>query len=195
MQNALQFNGQKGASQRMIQYVSDISNDQALSIHAKTLEINSNNNNPVLLGNQSGIQGHSNVTVNDLTLHSMGDQKLTDLLKSAAPLTGFSSSAPTLNFNIKTGNSGGALITVYGARSEIMNSGIVTLSLYQNGTIVRQVSGWVMEWDHGGHHSSAQPSFPYAVSGLKANTVYSGFAVAITGAGALNYVAYSVIPF
>ena len=72
MQNALQFNNQLNADHRMVQYVSSLTNDSDLKIDAQK----------VLLGNQSGTKGDSNVVVNDLIIHSMGDQPLTSLLNS-----------------------------------------------------------------------------------------------------------------
>ena len=72
MQNALQFNKELNADHRMVKYISSLTNDSDLTIDAQK----------VLLGNQSGRKGNSNVIVNDLTIHSMGDQKLTDLLVS-----------------------------------------------------------------------------------------------------------------
>jgi len=72
MQNALQFNKELNADHRMVKYISSLTNDSDLTIDAPK----------VLLGNQSGTKGDSNVVVNDLTIHSMADQKLTDLLVS-----------------------------------------------------------------------------------------------------------------
>ena len=79
MQNALQFNSSLASVKRRIEYVSDISNTQTLNIHAQTLNLN-NDDNPVFLGNQSGVLGNANVTVNDLKLHSVNDATLTSLL-------------------------------------------------------------------------------------------------------------------
>ena len=72
MQNALQFNKELNADHRMVKYISSLTNDSDLTIDAPK----------VLLGNQSGIKGNSNVVVNDLTIHSMGDKPLTSLLNS-----------------------------------------------------------------------------------------------------------------
>ena len=72
MENALSFNKNLHASNRMIKYVSELTNDQDLKIDASK----------VYLGNQSGQKGNSNVVVNDLTIHSMGDKKLSNLLIS-----------------------------------------------------------------------------------------------------------------
>ena len=72
MQNALQFNKELNADHRMVKYISSLTNDSDLTINAPK----------VLLGNQSGTKGYSNVVVNDLTIHSMGDKPLTSLLNS-----------------------------------------------------------------------------------------------------------------
>ena len=72
MQNALQFNKELNADHRMVKYISSLTNDSDLTINAPK----------VLLGNQSGTKGDSNVVVNDLTIHSMGDKPLTSLLNS-----------------------------------------------------------------------------------------------------------------
>lgn len=66
MQNALQFNKELNDDHRMIKYLSSITND----------------GQNIKIGNQSGVKGDSNVVVNDLTIHSMGDQPLTSLLNS-----------------------------------------------------------------------------------------------------------------
>ena len=72
MQNSLQFNKELNADHRMVKYISSLTNDSDLTIDAQK----------VLLGNQSGTKGDSNVVVNDLTIHSMGDKKLSSLLNS-----------------------------------------------------------------------------------------------------------------
>jgi microcystin-dependent protein len=72
MQNALSFNKELNAEHRMVKYLSSITNDGDLTVDA----------HKVILGNQSGTKGDSNVVVNDLTIHSMGDQPLTSLLNS-----------------------------------------------------------------------------------------------------------------
>lgn len=72
MQNALQFNKELNADHRMVKYISSLTNDSDLTIDAPK----------VLLGNQTGTKGDSNVVVNDLTIHSMGDKPLTSLLNS-----------------------------------------------------------------------------------------------------------------
>ncbi|WP_224732654.1 phage tail protein [Francisella sp. SYW-9] len=66
MLNALQFNSKLNADHRMIKYLSKITND----------------GQNIFIGNQSGVKGNSNVVVNDLTIHSMGDKKLSSLLNS-----------------------------------------------------------------------------------------------------------------
>ncbi|OIN82884.1 phage tail protein [Francisella sp. TX07-6608] len=72
MQNSLSFNQELNKEQRMIKYVSALVNDKELQLDA----------NKIYLGNQSGVKGNSNVIVNDLTIHSMGDQPLSSLLNS-----------------------------------------------------------------------------------------------------------------
>jgi microcystin-dependent protein len=66
MQNSLQFNKELNKDHRMVKYLASITND----------------GEDIAIGNQSGIKGDSNVVVNDLTIHSMGDKKLTSLLNS-----------------------------------------------------------------------------------------------------------------
>lgn len=66
MQNSLQFNKELNKDHRMAKYLASITNG----------------GNAITIGNQSGIKGESNVVVNDLTIHSMGDKKLTSLLNS-----------------------------------------------------------------------------------------------------------------
>ena len=72
MQNSLAFNKELNKNNRMIKYLSSITNDNDLNINAKK----------IYLGNQSAVKGNSNVVVNDLTIHSMGDKPLTSLLNS-----------------------------------------------------------------------------------------------------------------
>ena len=70
MQNALQFNKELNSDHRMIKYLSSITND----------------GQDIKIGNQSGVKGNSNVVVNDLTIHSMGDKPLTSLLNNSMPV-------------------------------------------------------------------------------------------------------------
>ncbi len=86
--------------------------------NAQTTNMNSNVTNinkmggTVYLGNQSGTQGISNVIVNDMTIRSMGDKTLSELLKSTSqyyvrniiygyqiPVTDFVGSSVVLNRN------------------------------------------------------------------------------------------------
>ncbi|GGF99281.1 MULTISPECIES: type II secretion system protein [Cysteiniphilum] len=59
-------------------------NAQTTNMNSTVTNINTNNGT-VYLGNQSGTQGVSNVVVNDMTIRSMGNQKLSDLLKNTSP--------------------------------------------------------------------------------------------------------------
>jgi len=155
------------------------------------------NGGQIFLGNQSGVKGNSNVAVNDLTIASMGNQKLTALLgQSPVLLSGFSKQANNLNFSIKTGPSGSALIRAYGGRNAGYGLfGYCTLYLKHNGATLRYVQLSMMEIDHNQRVSSVAPSFEYAVTGLAPNTVYNGYNVQMAGPGLFNYVGYTVWPY
>jgi len=201
MQGKLRFKSDVDAQKRSIENVAHISSSD-LDVESNALQINTTGH-PVLLGNQSGVKGQSNVTVNDLTIHSLNNQKLTSLLKRTPPLSGFSNTSDVLSFNIKTGANGGALIMVFGGRgsSPFIYAGHVVLSLKHNGVLLREAAGWVSKdpGDHGPRATwgtSAQPAFPYQISGLAPFTSYPGYSVSIEGGkGDLNYIAYSVIPY
>jgi len=149
----------------------------------------------VVLGNQSGVKGTSNVTVNDLTIASMGNQKLSALLnQSPAILSGFSQAARTLNFSIKTGASGSALIRVYGAVHALVTEvSYGTLSLKRAGVNLRSASLRMGDFQY--RRSSASPYFEYAITGQAANIALGGFQVSMTGGETFYYVGYSVCPY
>ena len=166
-----------------------------VAITGNTIRLNQNGGQ-IVLGNQSGVKGTSNVTVNDLTVASMGNQKLSALLnQSPAILSGFSQAAQTLNFSIKTGASGSALIKVYGARHALVGVwGNNTLYLRHNGGNLRYVTLPTIERDYT-RWSSASPMFYYEITGLTAHTVYNGYSVQMAGCGQFSYVGYVVWPY
>lgn len=207
MENALSFNKNLNASNRMIKYVSELTNDQALTIDAPSINLNGSttnvnttttninrNSGTVYLGNQSAIQGNSNVIVNDLTIASMGNEKLTDALKNKmTALSDFQVNTGSLNFSIKTGQTGHVLIFAYGGRrSTYGNYSNYYLTLYRNGSQLRQVYLTGIEYED--RRSSVSPMFIYPFMGA-ANTSYSGFNVSITGNGTPTYVGWASIPY
>lgn len=193
MKGKLRFKSDIDAQKRSIENVAHITSND-LDIESDALQINTSGH-PVLLGNQSGVKGQSNVTVNDLTIHSMGDKKLTSLLGSGIkPVTGFANNW-YLNFSIKTGTTGSALIQVYGGQRAQYggwdNSDVFYLQ--QNGKTLRNVV--VAYQENNNRYSSATPFFDYALTGLAPNTTYSGFTVKFHHGASNSYVGYSVIPY
>ena len=132
----------------------------------------------------------------------MNDQKLTTLLKDRGNvLSGFSGGG-NINFSVKTGATGSALITAYGqatARtSDMYQGGTQTLGLYDGSSSLRSVNFLVIEANNGGTAESGNPFFQYALTGQKPNTTISGFSVRLLLnplTAYANYVGYSVIPF
>lgn len=154
------------------------------------------NGGQIVLGNQSGVKGNSNVAVNDLTVASMGNKKLSALLleQSSTVLSGFSQGLRTLNFVVKTGTSGSALIRVYGAvHASITEVSYGTLTLKKSGTNLRSVS--LRMGDFQDRRSSASPYFEYVITGQQPNTTLDGFQVSMTGGSVFYYVGYSVWPY
>lgn len=114
-------------------------NATTTNLNSTTTNIN-RNNGQVYLGNQSKVKGNSNVIVNDLTIHSMDDQKLTDLLAlSNKPYySGYTQTSGALTFNVTTGITGNALITVYGRATPRSPGYGAYLALYFNGSALRR---------------------------------------------------------
>ncbi|WP_203249701.1 hypothetical protein [Cysteiniphilum marinum] len=118
----------------------------AFDNNASTINLNSTITNinrdkgTTYLGNQSGVKGNSNVIVNDLTIHSMSDQKLTDLLalNNKPYYSGYTQTSGALTFNVTTGMTGNALITVYGRAIPRSPGYGAYLALYFNGSALRR---------------------------------------------------------
>ena len=167
-----------------------------VAVSGNAIRLNSNGGQ-IVLGNQSGVKGNSNVAVNDLTVASMGNKKLSALLleQSSTLLSGFSQQAATLNFSLKTGASGSALIKVYGARHALVGVwGNNTLYLRHNNVNLRHVTLPTIERDYT-RWSAASPMFYYTVTGLASHTVYNGYSVQMAGCGQFSYVGYVVWPY
>ena len=126
----------------------------------------------------------------------MGNKKLSALLleQSSTVLSGFSQQASTLNFSVKTGASGSALVRVYGAvHSAITEVSYGTLALKKSGVNLRSVS--LRMGDIQNRRSSASPYFEYVITGQAPNITLDGFQVSMTGGSAFYYVGYSVWPY
>ncbi len=176
-------------------------NAETTNINSTTTNINTSTGT-VNLGKQSGIAGDSNVIVNDLTIHAeingQRDQKLSTLLSDNPPYyQDFSTSSRTLDFAVRAGKTGSAIVHVYGGMTSgqgYNNFGAFTLSFKRSGSILRTVTLQTMEQDSNTRHSSAAPSFEYYVTGLQPNSMDYGYQVELGGKGIFQYVGYSVDP-
>ena len=180
MRGKLRFDSDIDAQKRSIENVSHITSSD-LDVESDALQINTTGH-PVLLGNQTGVKGQSNVTVNDLTIHSMGDQKLTSLLGSSKISSDFKNDGrSSLNVIGTSGGTGRLFVNGYCSAWQQWDKAVVQLKLFFNGREVTVASGWVMEFDGTSHHSSAQPELTWMFLGLPKNTRISGIKITCTG--------------
>ncbi|WP_119327754.1 hypothetical protein [Cysteiniphilum halobium] len=175
-------------------------NSTTTNLNSSITNIN-RNNGQVYLGNQSGVAGDSNVTVNDMTIHAningKQDQKLSDLIKNIGiePHDGYcSNKCVNLPFSVTTGRTGHAQLTIYGGSRSVYGGAYILLRLKHNGTVLKQY-GITMN-EHEGTYAIANPMFQYDFKGA-INTTYTGFAVADDGGGNRDpqYLGWSYIPY
>ena len=170
-------------------------NDSATTsdIESTTTTIN-RNKGTVYLGNQSGVKGNSNVVVNDLTIHSMNNQKLTSLLGGVGIPYAKENPSKTYSFSVKTGNKGYAYIHVYGGCNIDWGQGGVNFYFTHNGSrlIYRKELGEQIK----GYGAAVTFTADYLYKG-DSNALINGFKLQMENYAARceqPYIGYSYIP-